>query len=159
MPTATILRGVPGAGKSYYAANAATGRVVSSDRYFVDEFGNYRFDLKKVSLSHAWCFDQFLNVLGAGEDVVVDNTNIHTWEWHRYYKTALLCKYDVQVVEFMPISLNDLRMCAQRCVHEVPHEIIGRMAIDFEPVDYSICPGLKVHRFGINADWLKGEIV
>lgn len=156
MSTVTILRGIPGAGKSFYAHRELGGVVVNTDDYFISDM-QYKFDPKKIPLAHAWCFDLFTNYLidSFRPHIVVDNTNIHTWEWIRYYKTAVIAKCPVRIIEFMPSTIEELRICAQRCIHEVPYDVIGRMAIEFEAVDSIQFSGVEVVRYSIYGNKLE----
>ena len=134
-----ILRGPPGAGKSHYARNKYHGAfVVSADDVFMvlnSETGReeYRFDPAKLGMAHAECFHKFLVAMDKGEPlIVIDNTNIHHWEYANYLKAAKMLSYIVDIVEFGPETLNEVRACIRRNVHRVPAEIILRMCHDFE---------------------------
>lgn len=72
-----LIQGCSGAGKSRYANRIANGALIlSSDDYFVRKNGQYVFNPKELSKSHAACFSKFLRALQAGEQrVIVDNTN------------------------------------------------------------------------------------
>lgn len=143
-----ILRGVSGAGKSSYAQKVAKEsgaeqvHVVSADDFFMrppyeraqSSTRDYRFDPTKLPMAHSWCMCAFLRLLGQREEfIVVDNTNIHRWEYEPYELAARASGYDVEIVEVMPVTLEDLKECARRNVHGVPREVVARMAIEFEP--------------------------
>lgn len=51
--TMYILRGTPGSGKSTLAPKLAM-YVVETDDFFINEKGEYHFDLARVPASHAW---------------------------------------------------------------------------------------------------------
>ena len=55
-----LLRGLPGSGKSSVAKslmNAQTGHV-EADMFFMDNKGNYNFDVSKLEEAHKWCQKQ-----------------------------------------------------------------------------------------------------
>ena len=54
-----IMRGLPGSGKSTIASRIQEQlpqvQVCSADHHFIDEEGEYRFDLSKLGAAHAAC--------------------------------------------------------------------------------------------------------
>jgi len=147
-----IIRGIPGAGKSTYVSNLAKSQgyeqlcVVSADDYFMVNVRKtnprtgkpyhvreYVYNPSKIAFAHSECMRGFMNLLMTGaEAIAVDNTNIHRWEYQNYEMAAHLAKYEVEVVEVMPSSVQELMVCAARNVHRVPPEIVGKMAMEFE---------------------------
>ena len=148
-----ILRGIPGSGKSSYVRDMVKAgkfdtdqvHVASTDDYFMKlepenphvDGGRkrrvYRFDPTLLPRAHADCMRGFLNVLNLGvEIVVVDNTNIHRWEYQNYELSARLAGYEVHIVEVMPLTVDELRVCAKRNTHGVPVDVVARMAMEFE---------------------------
>jgi methylase of polypeptide subunit release factors len=108
-PTAIVLRGISGSGKSTVAAalvRAAEGSgrpavVCSADAYFLDPTtGEYLFDPTKLPAAHAACLASFESALSmdvshtfvssndqklaAPPVVIVDNTNTKRWEYAKY---------------------------------------------------------------------------
>jgi len=127
-----ILRGLPGSGKSHYAAqfaaNEPTKKVVvaSADDFFMTPNG-YRFDPFKLTAAHASCFRRVLNALEADVDdmVFVDNTNSTAWEMSPYVMLANV--FDVPFVVFRIECDPEVAYARQR--HGVPRETfdaIGR---------------------------------
>ncbi len=57
--TLTLLRGLPGSGKSTFA-NLITNEfsICEADKFFTDKEGNYNFDATKLSQAHSWCREQ-----------------------------------------------------------------------------------------------------
>ena len=55
----TLVRGLPGSGKSTFA-NTITNEfsVCEADKFFYDKEGNYNFDATKLSQAHKWCRDE-----------------------------------------------------------------------------------------------------
>jgi predicted ABC-type ATPase len=135
--TVSIMRGPSGSGKSTHARmikNAFEGAViVSADDYFMVE-GEYQFDPKRLSYAHNDCFYNFLDAIERKiEEIVVDNTNIHNWEFANYVKVAKMNGYNVEIIEFMATSVEDIKTCIYRNQHNVPAEVIMRMCCEFEP--------------------------
>jgi len=135
-----ILRGPSGAGKSTYIKEALPQDVivVSADHFFMkkDEEGNdfYDFNPSLLGQAHNACLLSFIQALDFEiECVVVDNTHIHKWEYQHYKAIAELAGYEVEIVEFIPKSVEDIKTCISRNTHRVPADIVTRMCIEFEP--------------------------
>lgn len=113
--TCYILRGTSGSGKSTYAKELqktnSNLKVVSADNFWIDSKGFYNFDVKKLSESHKYCFDEFKKAVQNGFDVAVDNTNLKYSDFTKYIDYLILNNnqndyiYSVNLVE---ISYNDL---------------------------------------------------
>ena len=95
-----ILQGIPGSGKSSYAASLP-GEVVicSADHYFLKD-GKYKFDRFKLPEAHASCMRTFVETVRKGGDVtvVVDNTNPTINEVLPYYVVAKAYNAKIQIV-------------------------------------------------------------
>ena len=134
-----IMRGIPGSGKGYCVEHILSAErepvaVCSADALRTTTDGRYMFDAASNSRIHSECFGIFVQALREGVPVViVDNTNIHLWEFSNYVSVARLAGYDVEVVEVMPETVEGMRLCAMRNVHGVPAEAVARMAVEFEP--------------------------
>lgn len=137
----TIMRGIPGSGKSYLARSIAekvkNGVVCSADDYFVDkETGEYRFNFRKLQAAHAQCMTRFLDALLANvRAVVVDNTNTRTWEYSHYEKIAKLSGYDLHIVEINCPNERVAEFCGERNGHNVPIPKVKQMWRRFERDD------------------------
>lgn len=127
MKKVIIMRGCPGAGKSYRAtqhvknaeAVGSSSKTVSADDYFMIG-GRYVWDPKKLGAAHAACFSAFIDaLLSHVELVIVDNTNITINEFETYVRVALLADYDVVIDEIKP-DADSIAMWHARCVHAVP---------------------------------------
>jgi len=135
--TVSIMRGPSGSGKSTHARmiqKSFEGTViVSADNYFMRD-GEYQFDPSRLSQAHNDCFYKFLDAIDLGaEEIVVDNTNIHTWEYQNYVKIAKMNGYVVEIIEIMATSVEDIKTCIYRNSHNVPAEVIMKMCCEFEP--------------------------
>jgi len=125
----TILIGIPGSGKSTWAAKQEGATVVNADRYHIGADGVYRYSVANAGKAHLWCYRAFLDALERrDEHIIVDNTNTQNWERSPYVKHAQLCGYTVQFKRFRcPVE-----RAAKRNVHGVSREIIEKMAARIE---------------------------
>lgn len=91
----TICRGIPGSGKSTFAKTLG-GQHYEADMYFIDEEGNYNFDVTKIKDAHQWCqsFVETDMVLEYPK-IVVSNTFTQDWEMEPYFKLAKEYGYTV----------------------------------------------------------------
>ncbi len=90
-PTLTLIRGLPGSGKSTLATQLAqqTGaKHLEADMYFIDEQGQYHFDVLKLAQAHQWCQQQTEQYLRQGRSVIVANTFVRHWEMKVYRTIA-----------------------------------------------------------------------
>ncbi|WP_394190853.1 AAA family ATPase [Pseudoalteromonas atlantica] len=138
-----ILRGLPGSGKSYYAQTLAdelvTGDqsqylICSTDDYFYDEQGEYKFDKFKLSQFHNLNLARFINALSQSIPlVIVDNTNIKKWEFIAYSQAAVALGYQVKEVIVGEVKDKSMQhLYAKRNSHKVPLKMISKMAYMFE---------------------------
>lgn len=91
--TLTIVRGLPGSGKSTHAkvvqaTSENTCVHVEADMFFEDPDGGYRYDPTKVTEAHEWCLSVARDAVEAGFDVVVSNTFTRVWEMQPYIDLA-----------------------------------------------------------------------
>lgn len=98
----TILRGISGSGKSTWTkTHAKEALIISTDAYFIQPDGTYRFEAEKLSLYHRQAFRAFLQALEEKEPwIVVDNTNICAWEFAPYVAAAEAFDYTVELFTF-----------------------------------------------------------
>ncbi len=127
MPLLTLIRGLPGSGKSTFAKmliNAGVAKYhLEADMYFIDAAGNYVWSASKIKEAHKWCLENTMNALIFGDDVVVSNTFTTFKEIEPYISAAkaLGARYDI-------ITQTD----TFQNVHNVPAETLARMAARFE---------------------------
>lgn len=149
-----ILRGPSGVGKTTWAKKLADNwsgdtddtdvqvTIVSADHFFEKrvpevEFVDggrmvdaYDFDLTKLPEAHQCCMNGFLRALLEEHPViVVDNTNQHLWEYMNYEIAAKLAGYEVEIIEFMVKTVDQIRRLANRSVHGVPANVIAHKAV------------------------------
>jgi hypothetical protein len=144
MPTAIIMIGLPGAGKTTWVkANCSDARVCSAD-HFHEKSGEYKFDPKNAPLAHGECIRNFVEhcrshfitaMLGQPEggtpvhlqmkhsDVVVDNTNVNVHSIAPYVGIAKAYGFTTRLVMVRPPS-----DAFERCLHKMPeaHWIVMR---------------------------------
>lgn len=109
----TLIRGLPGSGKSTLAKALAekTGAVhFETDRYFLDDYGEYRFVPNQLEKAHQWCQQQTYNALSQGKSVIVSNTFVRHWEMKAYKEMAKKwnAKLEIQVCRGNYGSVHDI---------------------------------------------------
>lgn len=99
----TLIRGLPGAGKSTMAKAMVEADPslyhFEADQYFVDASGNYRFEPTELEDAHTWCFDETRYALNSGCSVVVSNTFTRKWEMEPYRKLAEELGAELEILE------------------------------------------------------------
>ena len=127
---AYIMRGMPGSGKTTFAKSLGVKVCSADDFHMVD--GVYLFNPMKAAQAHAWCLTQFIEALAQRIDVCVANTAIHLWEFSAYLAAARLAGYEIEIHEFIPKSLDELKDCCKRNVHGVPLPVMLQMWYEYE---------------------------
>ena len=130
MKSLYLLRGLPGSGKSTLAKQLG-GSHFETDKYFVDEHGNYNFDGSKLREAHQWCQDSVSDAMilnhttGENETIVVSNTFTQEWEMNTYFDLAKSWGYTVFsiIVENRHGGINQ---------HGVPEDKLKQMEDRFE---------------------------
>lgn len=84
MAELTLIRGVPGTGKSTKAKKLASTEVfgaviLEADMYFTAQHGIYEFDFQKLRWAHDWCLTTCKILLREDHQVIVANT-FTTWQ-------------------------------------------------------------------------------
>jgi predicted kinase len=129
----TLVRGLPGSGKSTFA-NTITNKfsICEADKFFYDKEGNYNFDGSKLRQAHEWCRNQVETRMKDNEvnpqfypEIVVSNTFTQEWEMEAYYKLAEQYGYKVFsiIVENRHGGVNE---------HGVPADKLEQMRNRFE---------------------------
>lgn len=135
-----IVRGLPGSGKSTYAANLIADRE-NTRHYEADMFFNrwpsYKFEPRLISAAHDWCYSNVVRALWLGEDVVVSNTFTQMWEMDRYFGIP-------SIVDDVTVRVVEVRTQFQN-IHGVPEEKLKQMAARWQSIPEScIENGLNV---------------
>lgn len=140
MPKLTLIRGLPGSGKSTYAATVP-GLRFEADQFFEDLHGNYKYDINLISVAHDWCFSNTVKALRCGYDCVVANTFTKMWELDRYLDIPrMLPDVIVEVIEMRTQYKN---------IHGVPEDKLKQMAARWEEISQDLIDGgLNFKRVG-----------
>ena len=129
----TLVRGLPGSGKSTFA-NTITNEfsVCEADKFFYDKEGNYNFDGSKLKEAHWRCKEQVEIRMKDNQmnpqfypHIVVSNTFTQAWEMQDYY--ILAEKYGYKVFS---IIVENRHEGVNR--HGVPAEKLEQMKNRFE---------------------------
>jgi len=124
MKNIVILRGVPGSGKSTYAAkNYPDYKLLENDQFFMKD-GSYQYDPKKIGEAVAACQCKAICAMSRGEDIVIANTHTHVWEFFVYCNLATAFNYNLTIIRLRNRFKN---------VHNVPDETVQRMEYEYEP--------------------------
>ena len=113
-----LLRGVSGSGKSTIAPMFENAVLVSTDDFFLDEYGDYVFDANSLVINHQFCQLAVSMMMQDNEKlIVVHNTFTADWEMDAYFDLARKHGYAVHtiIVENRHGSKN---------VHDVPQDAI-----------------------------------
>lgn len=117
MTVLTIIRGIPGSGKTTFAERLGVP-FCEADQHMVDDAGNYAFDRARLSLCHARCRDEIEAFLMEGKSCAVSNTNLTIREIVPYL--ALADKYKVQTVQILTMRGD------YGSTHAVPDDVMAR---------------------------------
>lgn len=119
----TILRGIPGSGKSTYR-KAMQQKYVNLDELRT-AFPNH--DEKYI---RALQDDLICSFINSNNDFIIDNTHIYEHSYQKYVQWAKSAEYDVKVIH----CRTELTECIRRNEmreRKVPKSVILRMAHDF----------------------------
>ena len=125
MKSLTIVRGIPGAGKSTLASAINQSNILrniptvhlEADQYFMND-GVYKFDQNMLGEAHDWCRHETDYQLEAGKAVIVSNTFTTIRELAPYFHVAKMNSVIPQVI-----------LCQGNfgSIHDVPAEALARM--------------------------------
>jgi len=123
MTSLTIVRGLPGSGKSTLVKRIKrmADEWFEADMYF-EKDGPYAFDPTKLGAAHGWCQAEVDNALYYKCDVIVSNTFTTIRELRPYFEMAKT--YDV-VPNVITCQSN------YGSVHGVPDETLDKMKARF----------------------------
>ena len=116
MATITIVRGLPGAGKSTYA-NTLNLPHFEADMFFVKD-GEYKFNAAQLYHAHRWCLEIVKSHIEEQLDVVVSNTFTTNKELKDYVEYARENNYFIRIVECY---------ANYGSIHNVPDETLVKM--------------------------------
>jgi predicted kinase len=128
-----LMRGLPGSGKSTRARELAGhfGQVFSTDDFFVDVDGNYKWFGNLLGKAHDWNQRRSLAALHANIPIVViDNTNTTLKDLRSYLphiNAARQLGYTVRVEEPQTSWKFDLDELVELNTHNVPRVAIETM--------------------------------
>ncbi|XP_031141711.1 NEDD4-binding protein 2 isoform X1 [Sander lucioperca] len=131
-----LLRGAPGSGKSTLARafleHNPGGVRLSTDDYFTRN-GVYQFDPAALGEAHEWNHKQAKEAFERGANpIIIDNTNMQSWEMRPYVAQALKHGYKVLFREPDTWWKNKPKELERRTTHNVPVEKIRRMLNGYE---------------------------
>ena len=113
-----LVRGLSGSGKSTIAPMFENAVLVSTDDFFLDEYGEYVFDANSLVINHQFCQLAVRMMMQDDEKlIVVHNTFTADWEMDAYFDLAREHGYAVHtiIVENRHGSKN---------VHDVPQDVV-----------------------------------
>lgn len=127
MAKLTLIRGLPGSGKSTHARSIDADIHYEADQFFlVGPDDDYVFDVSLIKIAHEWCFSNTVRALRRGRDVVVSNTFTQLWELNKYLELRRLIKdLEIEIIEMKTQYGN---------IHNVPEETLNRMADRWEDI-------------------------
>lgn len=136
----TIMRGIPGSGKSTYIKyHIPDAYVCSADDHMINSVGVYEFDRKRLGAAHRACYNKFHMALDNSsrfiggpntkyDHVVVDNTNTQLFEFYGYMQLAWSYGREVRIIRMdTPVDI-----ASARNIHGVPTNNVKAMQDRFQ---------------------------
>ena len=129
----TLVRGLPGSGKSSFSNFIWNEYAIyETDKFFYDKEGNYNFDATKLKEAHEWCRKQVETCMIDNQnnpqyypEIAVSNTFTQEWEMKPYFDLAEKYGYTI----FTIIIEN---RHGNKSIHGVPEETMEKMKNRFE---------------------------
>ena len=122
----TIVRGVPGSGKKYYAYNCEKyldGKfaICNWNDYFTDDDGYYKFNGAELGKAEQYSRLKFIRAIGdkIKRIYVIGNFN-EEWMYYEYEKLAKISGYQVEVVDIECVDHKHLKHFNNRSTHNTP---------------------------------------
>lgn len=136
----TILRGLPGSGKSACCKDAVAKLpdtvVCSADDFFMVD-GEYKFNKDLIGQAHASCLLRFAEALRSRPALIlIDNTNIRAVEIAPYYALAQAYSAKVEIVTFV----CSVETAVARNIHGASAELVQEMDELMKQEDASFPP-------------------
>ena len=95
------MQGVPGSGKSTLAKELAVEHdavICSTDDFFYDENGEYKFSVQSLGENHRKNLDKAKKLMNQNINVIIDNTNILKIHAKPYIDYAKEKNYEIVIV-------------------------------------------------------------
>lgn len=124
----TIIRGIPGSGKSTFAKSNYKCLILENDMFHIKS-GKYDWKSETMPDAVKWCFSTCEKALELGMDVVVSNTFTKRKFIEGYYKLAEKYNADFEVIRCTGNYQN---------IHDVPSYVMKSMKHGFEDWDNEI---------------------
>jgi tRNA uridine 5-carbamoylmethylation protein Kti12 len=127
MASLTLIRGMPGSGKTTLGQKLSlvtrSSEQIETDMFFYDQEGNYNFDPKKLHEAHEWCRKMCLVLLEKNRSVIVSNTFITVKELEPYFYLASRFNIVPNIITCQSQFEN---------IHNVPESTLNKMKEEFE---------------------------
>lgn len=118
----TIVRGLPGSGKSTYAKTHYNCLILENDMFHMKN-GEYRWTATKMNDAINWCISMATIAISNGMDVVICNTFTRKAFVDSYKKIADILNADFEVIRCTGNYGN---------IHDVPQNVLTSMKESFE---------------------------
>ena len=121
MASLTLIRGLPGSGKTTMAKQMLEGGLVDvhfeADQYF-EKDGEYKYIPEEIRSAHEWCQASAHSCLELGQRVVVSNTFTQKWEMLPYMLMAEQLECDIKII----VTRGEYKN-----IHNIPEEVMIKM--------------------------------
>tara|TARA_R110000803_G_scaffold15173_2_gene42217 strand:+ start:232 stop:687 length:456 start_codon:yes stop_codon:yes gene_type:complete len=142
--TMYLVRGLPGSGKTTLSKELIRdngGHRLSSDDYFTID-GDYYFDAAKLGAAHTWNKWRAEQIIKAGCNLAIDNTNTTWKECKPYVVMALAADYDIVVREPLTGWRDNISKLFEYGTHDVPKDTLKKMLLRWEST-IDICKKIR----------------